>query len=41
MWDKLRASAGLNIPEFKGIGEAIKAQEPIIEENAPSSTVIP
>jgi diguanylate cyclase (GGDEF)-like protein len=41
LWDKFRASAGLNIPELKGIGEAIKAQEPIIEENAPNSTVVP
>jgi len=41
LWDKFRASAGLNIPEFKGIGEAIKAHEPIIEENAPNSTIIP
>jgi diguanylate cyclase (GGDEF)-like protein len=41
MWKKFRASAGLKIPEIRGIGNAIKAQEPVIEEHAPGSQVLP
>ncbi len=41
MWEKFRGSAGLKIPDVRGIGEAIRAQEPIIEEHAPGSGVIP
>jgi diguanylate cyclase (GGDEF)-like protein len=41
LWDEFRASAGLKIPEIRGIGEAIKAQEPIVQENALKSSVIP
>jgi len=41
LFEKFRAAAGVPIPEFKGIGEAITAREPIVEENAPASTVLP
>jgi diguanylate cyclase (GGDEF)-like protein len=41
LWEEFRASAGLKIPEIRGIGEAIEAQEPIIQEDASSSRVIP
>ncbi|MBE3110001.1 MAG: GAF domain-containing protein, partial [Acidobacteria bacterium] len=41
LWERFRASAGLSIPAIKEIGEAIKAQEPIVAENAPSSRIIP
>jgi diguanylate cyclase (GGDEF)-like protein len=41
LWGEFRASAGLKIPEILGIGEAIEAQEPIIQEDAPSSRAIP
>ena len=39
--ERFRASAGVPIPEFKGIGEAIEAREPIVEENAPASKRLP
>ncbi len=41
MWGEFRASAGLKIPEIRDVGEAIKAQEPIIEEQAADSDVLP
>jgi diguanylate cyclase (GGDEF)-like protein len=41
LFERWRESAGLKIPEIRGIGEAIKAQEPIIEEHAPGSGVVP
>ncbi|MGD0766543.1 MAG: GAF domain-containing protein, partial [Dehalococcoidia bacterium] len=41
MWEKFRGSAGLRIPDIRGIGEAIKAQEPIVEEHVPGSRVLP
>ncbi|MDI6857928.1 MAG: GAF domain-containing protein [Dehalococcoidia bacterium] len=41
LWEKFRASAGLKIPEIRGIGEAISAQEPVIEEHVPGSGILP
>jgi diguanylate cyclase (GGDEF)-like protein len=41
LWEKFRASAGREIPEIRGVGEAINAREPVIEEHAPGSGVIP
>jgi diguanylate cyclase (GGDEF)-like protein len=41
LWEEMRASAGLKIPEIRGIGEAIEAHEPIVVEDAPGSGVIP
>jgi diguanylate cyclase (GGDEF)-like protein len=41
LFEKWRASAGLKIPDIQGIGEAIRAQEPVIEEHAPGSGVVP
>ena len=41
LFEKFRAAAGVPIPEFKGIGEATQAREPIVEENAPASNVLP
>jgi diguanylate cyclase (GGDEF)-like protein len=41
LWERFRCSAGLKIPEIRGIGEAIKAQEPVIEEHVPGSRVLP
>ena len=41
LFEKWRASAGLKIPDIRGIGEAIRAQEPVIEEHAPGSGVVP
>ena len=41
LWESFRASAGLSIPAIRKIGEAIKAQEPIIAENAPRARVVP
>ena len=41
LFEKFRASAGLKIPDIRGIDEAIKAQEPVIEEHAPGSDAIP
>jgi diguanylate cyclase (GGDEF)-like protein len=40
-WREFCASAGLRIPEIRGIGEAIKAQQPVIEEHAPGSHLLP
>jgi len=41
LWEEMRASAGLKIPEIGGTGEAIEAQGPIVVEDAPGSAVIP
>ncbi|MCJ7830993.1 MAG: diguanylate cyclase, partial [Dehalococcoidia bacterium] len=41
LFEKWRASAGLKVPEIRGISEAIQAQEPVVEEHAPGSGVLP
>ncbi len=41
LFEKFRAAAGVPIPEFKGLGGAIQAREPIVEENAPAAEMLP
>jgi diguanylate cyclase (GGDEF)-like protein len=40
-WEKFRDAAGLRIPEVRGIGTAADLQEPVIEEHAPGSGIVP
>ena len=41
MWEKFRGAAGLSIPDVRGFGTALNVQEPVIEEHAPGSGIVP
>jgi diguanylate cyclase (GGDEF)-like protein len=41
MWERFQSVSGLPIPEVRGIGIALKLQEPVIEEHAPGSGILP
>jgi diguanylate cyclase (GGDEF)-like protein len=41
MWEKFRGAAGLRIPDVRDIGIALNVQQPVIEEHAPGSGILP
>ena len=41
LWEKFQGSAGLAIPEVRRIESAAQVQEPIVEDHAPGSGVVP
>lgn len=41
LWEKFQGAAGLRIPDIRGIGTAADMQEPIVEDHAPGSGIVP